>query len=75
VVHALGSLETARYSGVLERHICLMEGRQASNFKKNLLWDGFQKVAHSLGYHQRNRDLKIRSRQSGGTWTFFELET
>jgi len=63
VVEVLGSLGTARYSGVLGRHICLREGFQAFDFKKNLLWDGFQKVAHSLGYLQWNRDLKIRSRQ------------
>ena len=63
VVEVLGCFGTARYSGVLGRQIRLREGFQAFNFKKNLLWDGFQKVAHSLGYLQRNRDLKICSRQ------------
>lgn len=58
-----GSRGTARYSGVLGRHIYSRESFKAFDFKKNLLWDGFQKVVHSLGYIQRNRDLKIRSRQ------------
>lgn len=63
MVEVLGFVGTARYWGVLGRQICLREGFQALDFKKNLLWDGFQKVALSLGYLQRNRDLKIRSRQ------------